>query len=114
MSKLLAAIFEKCEIDFRRDADGWQLSAKGGLGVLALLVILIWTVNSGVLSGSLNLAMAQRAPAIEIQSRAEPPALKSSPPVAPQLPLKHEKNSGGHTSPPAKAPPACQPHGAHG
>jgi hypothetical protein len=39
MYQLLYTLIEKCELGIRVDASGWHFSAKGGLGVVALLII---------------------------------------------------------------------------
>jgi hypothetical protein len=39
MYALIHSIVEKCELAFHKDATGWHLSARGALGVAALLII---------------------------------------------------------------------------
>jgi hypothetical protein len=39
MDRLLYTLIEKCEIGLRKDPTGWTLSAKGGLGVIALIIL---------------------------------------------------------------------------
>jgi hypothetical protein len=41
MYHLILATIEKCELTLRRDATGWHLSAKGALGVVTLLIIVL-------------------------------------------------------------------------
>ena len=36
---LIHVLIEKCELGLRKDATGWHFSAKGALGVAALLII---------------------------------------------------------------------------
>lgn len=38
---LLLSLIEKCEVALRKDATGWHFSARGGLGVGALLIIVV-------------------------------------------------------------------------
>jgi hypothetical protein len=39
MYELFRSLIEKCEVGLRKDAMGWQLSAKGALGVATLLIL---------------------------------------------------------------------------
>ena len=41
MYQLLHTLIEKCEVGLHKDATGWHLSAKGGLGVITLLIIVL-------------------------------------------------------------------------
>ena len=38
---LLLSLIEKCEVALRKDATGWHFSARGGLGVATLLIIVV-------------------------------------------------------------------------
>jgi hypothetical protein len=48
MLQLLNTLIEKCEIGLHRDATGWHFSAKGGLGVIILLVIIMLLLGRGL------------------------------------------------------------------
>jgi hypothetical protein len=39
--ELLHSLIEKCEVALRKDVRGWHFSASGGLGVGALLIIVL-------------------------------------------------------------------------
>jgi hypothetical protein len=39
--EILRSLIEKCEVALRKDATGWHFSANGGLGVGALLIIVL-------------------------------------------------------------------------
>ena len=38
---LLLSLIEKCEVGLRKDATGWDFSARGALGVITLLIIVV-------------------------------------------------------------------------
>jgi hypothetical protein len=38
---LLRALFADCEIHLQKDSAGWRFSAKGALGIAALLIIVL-------------------------------------------------------------------------
>ena len=39
INQLLHTLIEKCEVGLHKDATGWHFSARGALGVSALLII---------------------------------------------------------------------------
>ena len=41
MYQLLHTLIEKCEVGLHKDATGWHFSAKGGLGVITLLIVVL-------------------------------------------------------------------------
>jgi hypothetical protein len=38
---LLHSLIERCEVALHKDATGWHFAARGGLGVAALLIIVL-------------------------------------------------------------------------
>ena len=42
MYQLLQTLIEKCEIGVHKDATGWHLSARGGLGLATVVLIVLW------------------------------------------------------------------------
>jgi hypothetical protein len=48
MRQLLLTLIEKCEIGLHKDAAGWHFSAKGGLAVTILLIIIMLLMGRGL------------------------------------------------------------------
>jgi hypothetical protein len=43
MGQLIKSLLENCEIAAKRDASGWHISAKGGLAMgVVILLVLVW------------------------------------------------------------------------
>jgi hypothetical protein len=42
MWEFLRTLIKDCEIGAHKDATGWHLSARGGLGIATIVIIVLW------------------------------------------------------------------------